>query len=157
MGRSAGSFGDLRLRPVIGVTLVLGSIAACSATTTVVGEISDSSISVNNSIPPPDIWVELHSVGSRPCPLAVVLTNADPGALPVEGEQVVIDGSTVLDILEVAYIDGEATAERPVVVQPGETVRVQIAFEEAIAEDRVILCNGPGDYEAGRYVALPFS
>jgi hypothetical protein len=147
----------LRLVAFVALALAIPGLAACSTPITVVGEIDDNRISVNNSIPPPDIWVELHNVGSKPCQLAVVLASVDPGAIPVEGGQGVIDGNTVVDILEVAEIDGEAATERPVVVDPGETVRVQIAFEEAVEQDRVILCNGPGDYAAGRYVALPFS
>jgi uncharacterized cupredoxin-like copper-binding protein len=53
--------------------------------------------------------------------------------------------------------DDPVRAGRHAVVEPGETARVQLALTGMPErEERVIVCNGPGDYEAGRYTVLRF-
>jgi hypothetical protein len=43
-------------------------------------------------------------------------------------------------------------------VQPGAGFKIELALESAPkTADRIILCNGIGDYENGRYAVLRFS
>jgi hypothetical protein len=43
------------------------------------------------------------------------------------------------------------------VVNPGHRIRLQLALKGAPdEEERVVICNGVGDYEAGRYAVIAF-
>jgi hypothetical protein len=60
-------------------------------------------------------------------------------------------------------IDGEPAVSTgipgdAVIVEPTQTAKLQIAFTGVPErEERVNLCNGEGDYEAGRYAVLRFT
>ena len=42
-------------------------------------------------------------------------------------------------------------------VHPGDVARLQVAFDATPrTDDRVIFCNGAGEYASGRRAALPF-
>ena len=153
----------------IGTTaLALVTLSACmDAEPTITGEIRDDSIVLAENSGPQSIWLQLSNVGAEPCDLVVIRTELAPEALPVNGKRVVlsVSGSPENDAYPMdAYveIDGQpAGVEDPVragrqaVVEPGKTARVQLVLTAMPEEERVIVCNGPGDYEAGRYAVLP--
>jgi hypothetical protein len=148
----------------------LFALAGCiGAEATITGEIRDDSIVLVQASGPQSVWVELSNVGTQPCDLVVIRTELAPDALPLEGERVIlsVSGSPEDEAYPMdAYveIDGQpAGVEDPVragrqaIVEPGKTARVQLALTGTPdREERVIVCNGPGDYEVGRYAVLRF-
>lgn len=149
--------------------VALATLAACGGEPTITGEIRDGSIVLAQDSGPQSVWLELSNVGAEPCDLVVIRTELDPDALPLDGERVRLSmtGTPAGEPYPMeAYveIDGEpAGAEDPVragrqaVVAPGKTARVQLVLTGMPErEERVIVCNAPGDYEAGRYAVLRF-
>lgn len=148
----------------------LATLSACTgAEATISGEIRDDSIVLAQDSGPQSVWLELSNIGADPCDLVVIRTELSPDGLPLDGGSVIlsVSGSPEDEAYPMdAYveIDGQpAGVEDPVhagrqaVVQPGETARVQLALTGMPErEERVIVCNGPGDYEAGRYAVLRF-
>lgn len=115
------------------------------------------------------MWLELSNVGAEPCDLVVIRTELGPDALPLDGERVILsvsgspeDGAYPMDAYveidgQPAGVEDPVRAGRQAVVEPGKTARVQLALTGMPErEERVIVCNGPGDYEAGRYAVLRF-
>ena len=95
---------------------------------------------------------ELRSTGTRPCDLIVAQTSFPMDALPVRDGKVVIteDGSTP----SVAAITG---GEWPGEVAPGAVFAFELGMEGTPKTDeRIVLCNGVGDYDRGRYAVLLF-
>jgi hypothetical protein len=148
----------------------VATLSACiGAEPTISGEIRETSIVLAQDTGPQSVWLELSNVGVEPCDLVVIRTELDPNALPLDGERVALSMSgtpagEAYPMEAYVEIDGEpAGADDPVragrqaVVEPGETARVQLALTGMPErEERVVVCNGPGDYEAGRYAVLRF-
>ena len=91
-------------------------------------------------------------VGTLPRDLIVGLTTLPAAALPVGDGQVVItrDGSS-------GGVRPQDGGEFPRSLGPGELQALDLALEGTPStEDRVIFCNGPGEYEQGRYATLRF-
>jgi hypothetical protein len=156
----------MRTRNTALACVALAALTGCGGVTeeTVQGEIRDDSLSLVDETAGQSVWIELTNVGSEACELLVVMSE-DPGALPVEGGRVEasLGGEGGHRTLEEMYveIDGQARGgQEPgesVPVAPGESARLQIAFTGVPErEDRVILCNGEGDYGRGRYAVLEF-
>jgi len=95
-------------------------------------------------------------------------TELPPHALPVRDGRVVMSLSGAHDVVtplaNYAEIDGKQVVSDgtldetgpPIIVRPGETMRTQTGFKGTPDGERIFVCNGPGDYEAGRYVVLAF-
>jgi hypothetical protein len=159
-----------RRRWVARALTALATLSGCTgAEATIAGEIRDDAVVLVQDSGPQSVWLELSNVGAAPCDLVVIRTELDPDALPLDGDRVTlsISGSPQGEAYPMdAYveIDGQpAGVEDPVragrqaVVGPGKTARVQLALTGMPEhEERVIVCNGPGEYEAGRYAVLRF-
>jgi hypothetical protein len=133
---------------VIGVALV---VSACGPST-ITGEIRDDAIAIPVDHAGVSVRLELRNVGTLPCDLIVGLTTLPADALPVVDGQVVItrDGSP-------GGVRPQDGGEFPGSVAPGELQAFDLALEGTPrTEDRVIFCNGPGEYEQGRYASLRF-
>ena len=91
------------------------------------------------------------------CDIVLVLTSLKADALPVKDGQVVI---TEGDGPGIVRPDGTYETQPPYTlgrVLPGADFSQEIAMEGAPkVEDRVLLCNGVGDYEHGRFAPLRF-
>ena len=161
---------QLRECQLRGAIAALAALSACTgAEATISGEIRDDAIVLAQPSGPQSVWLELSNVGAVPCDLAVVRTELAPDSLPLEGGRVVLSQSgspqgEAYPMEAYVEIEGEpATYDDPVregrqaLVEPGQTARVQLALTGMPErEERVILCNGAGDYEAGRYAVLRF-
>lgn len=162
--------GLMRLPTVAVAVAALVTLSACTgAEATITGEIRDDSIVLAQDSGPQSVWLELSNVGAAACDLVVIRTELVPEALPVEGDKVILSMSgspegEAYPMDAAVEIDGQnAGVENPVragrqaVVEPGKTARVQLALTGMPErEERVVVCNGPGDYEAGRYAVLRF-
>ena len=157
----------MRTRTTSVACVALAALTGCGglAEETVQGEIRDESLSLVDKTAGQSVWVELTNVGSEACELLVVMSEA-PGALPIgDGGRVEasLGGEGGHRTLEEMYVEingqarGGQEAGQSVPVAPGESARLQIALTGIPErEDRVILCNGEGDYERGRYAVLEF-
>jgi hypothetical protein len=133
---------------ITGVAVV---VSAC-APSTIKGEIRDDAIVIPVDHAGASVLLELRNAGTRPCDLIVGLTTLSADALPVVDGQVVItrDGSP-------GGVRPQDGGELPGSVAPGALQSLDLALEGTPStEDRVIFCNGVGEYEHGRYVALRF-
>jgi len=150
---------------LLGVTIALVGCGGGNEET-VAGEITDDAISLSADSAGPTVWIELRNAGDTPCDLLAVMSEA-PDELPMSEGRVAFpqSGAGVHRYVEEMYVevDGEAagsagTPGEAVTIEPTETGRLQIAFKGVPErEERVILCNGEGDYERGRYAVLPFT
>ena len=109
-------------------------------------------------------------MGSEACDLIVVATSLPVDALPVDSGRVVTydggavqmgpDGSLPTGVPIVGYVGpgNKVTATLGQSVQPGDVARLQVAFFGGTprADNLVILCNGAGQYAAGRRAMLAF-
>ena len=140
-----------------------------SRTWTVTGEIRDTAIVLSPDHAGTVVNFELRNVGSEPCDLIVVLTSLAVDALPVDSGRVVTydggavqmgpDGSLPTGVPIVGYVGpgNKVTATLGQSVQPGDVARFQVPFDSTPRTDnRVILCNGAGQYAAGRRAVLVF-
>ncbi len=130
-------------------------VAGCvGAATAVTGDIKDDGIVLITDHAGSSVRLELHNVGTTPCDVTPVLTSLSPDALPVQDGQVVIDSSGAPGTVQMAMGGPAGYLKR---VMPGEAYEVEIALEGAPKTDeRIILCNGAGDYARGRYAVLRF-
>jgi hypothetical protein len=131
------------------VTGVAVIVSACGPST-IKGEIRDDAIAIPVDHAGVSVRLELRNVGTLPCDLIVGLTTLPADALPVVDGQVVItrDGSPG---------GVRPQDEFPGSVAPGELQALDLALEGTPrTEDRVIFCNGAGEYEQGRYATLRF-
>jgi hypothetical protein len=147
--------------------LVLAVVAALwlSRLGTITGEIRDTAIILSPDHAGTVVNLELRNVGSEPCDLIVVLTSLPVEALPVEnGEVVTYDARGGVGMAPAGLPmvgspdqinDVAATLGQP--VRPGDVARLQVAFDETPRTDnRVVFCNGAGQYAAGRRAVLTF-
>jgi hypothetical protein len=134
--------------------------ASIASTRSITGEIRDDAIVLSSPIGAPIIQLELRNVGTKPCDLVVAQTSMPMDSLPVKNGQVVIDAGGVPGAI--LPEDGGQVGASPDVytmarVQPGGVFKREMALEGVPkTDDRIILCNGVGDYEAGRYATLRF-
>jgi hypothetical protein len=144
------------------VVLVLGAtsllMAACiGGATSIKGDIEDDGITLGTDHGGSSVRFELHNVGTMPCDLVVALTSLPMDALPVKDGQVVIvnsDGPGIVRPITTYENAPPFTLGR---VEPGAVFQAEVALEGGPkTEDRVLLCNGVGDYQHGRYAALRF-
>lgn len=142
-------------RGLIAALATLLIVADCvGAATAVTGDIKDDGIILITDHAGSSVRLVLHNVGTTPCDLTPVLTSLSPDALPVQDGQVVIDGSGAPGTVQMAMGGAAGYLKR---VMPGEAYEVEIALEGAPKTDeRIILCNGAGDYARGRYAVLRF-
>jgi hypothetical protein len=158
----------MRSPPIMFLALLLAACGSIGSEPTIGGEIDDAEIRLERSSGPPSVWLELENVGAAPCALVPMLAAMPPDALPVGNGRVVMgtSGDPAIPYPLEAYVelngepvqrgDGEMTDEGWVtVVEPGDVVRLQLAFT-GVSEvgERLVLCNGVGDYEAGRFAVL---
>ena len=141
----------------------LVALIGCDAPT-IRGEIDDAEIRLEREQSPASIWLELANVGTQPCELVVLLSPLPADALPVDEGRVVTSLSgaadAIIPIESYVELDGAPLvrdAGGAAIIRPGDRVRVQVGFKGTPDVGvLVIVCNGPGDYEAGRYAVLAF-
>jgi hypothetical protein len=164
-----------RRRKIIAACLGVLAVAVAAGwwvtrTWTVTGEIRDTAIVLSPDHAGTVVNFELRNVGSEACDLIVVLTSLAVDALPVDSGRVVTydggavqmgpDGSLPTGVPIVGYVGpgNKVTATLGQSVQPGDVARLQVAFFGGTprADNLVILCNGAGQYAAGRRAMLAF-
>lgn len=142
------------------LALVLAAFFWLSRTWTVNGEISDTALVLSPDHAGAVVNFELRNVGSEPCDLVVVLTSLPADALPVERGRVDTYNGTAIEMGP----NGSLPTGVPIMgtgreqsVGPGDVARLQVAFESTPRTDNlVVLCNGEGQYQAGRRATLTF-
>jgi hypothetical protein len=137
---------------------VLMLVTACvGGATSMKGEIKDDGITLAADHAGSNVRFELQNVGTAPCDLVVGLTSLPLNALPVKDGRVVIvdsDGPGIVRPITTYENAPPYTLGR---VEPGSAFQAEVALEGAPpTDDRVVFCNGVGDYEHGRYALLRF-
>ena len=136
------------------LVLAAGCIGGASA---IKGVIRDDGITLESDHAGSNVRFELHNSGKTACDLVVALTSLPIAALPVkEGRVVIVDGDGPGIVRPITTYENAPpyTLGR---VEPGADFSAEIALDSTPkAEDRVLLCNGVGDYEHGRFVGLRF-
>lgn len=128
---------------------------------TIAGEIHDDRIDLEAASGPQMVWLELTHVGTAPCELIAILSET-PEDVAVSNGSVTPDQGLGYQNPMAAYVEADgqqvgAEGGPAPVIEPGSTARMQIALTSAPeGAVRVILCNGSGEYEAGRYAILAF-
>lgn len=134
--------------------LVQGCIGSA---VTVKGEIRDDGMTLERTAAPAQVRYELRNVGRLPCDFVVAYTSLSPDSLPVRGGRVVLTDAGGPDA-----VMPDVTYERPPEytlgrIDAGGTGSWEVALEGAPATgERIIFCNGVGDYQRGRYALLRF-
>jgi len=150
--------------------LWIGLTGCQAAVPTIHGEIHDTQIRLTQDRAPAAARVELTNLGAKACELVPVLSSLPARSLPVADGRVQLSLSGADDAAAPmeAYVElnGEPV-DRPggllteqgwvTRVDPGDTVLLDVGLERIPdAWERFLICNGPGDYEAGRYAVLGF-
>ena len=139
---------------VAALVLAGGCIGGASA---VKGVIRDDGITLETDHAGSAIRFELHNSGTMACDLVVALTSLPITALPVkDGRVVIVDGDGPGIVRPVTTYESAPlyTLGR---VEPGADFSPEIALDSTpSSEDRVLFCNGVGDYGHGRFVGLRF-
>lgn len=148
------SLGSARI--VLAASAALVVAAGClGGSTTVTGEIKDDGIALATDHAGSNVKFHLTNVGTVPCDLIVVVGTIAPDALPLKDGQVVIDDSGAPGTVAFPY--GGGTTGYLHRIQPGDTFETEVALEgPPKTNERIVLCNGVGEYEAGRYALLRF-
>jgi hypothetical protein len=145
-------------RLVAAAFAILALSAGCiGGSTALKGEIRDDKIVLAADHAGSAVRFELHNSGTMACDIVLVLTSLKADALPVkDGMVVIVNG----DGPGIVRPDTTYESQEPYTlgrVLPGADFSREIAMEGAPkVEDRVILCNGVGDYEHGRFAPLRF-
>jgi hypothetical protein len=148
--------GAARIAPALVAALVVaaGCIGGSSA---IKGDIRDDGITLAADHAGSNVRFELHNSGTTACDLAIALTSLPMDALPVkDGRVVIVDGESPGIVRPITTYESAPpyTLGR---VEAGADFRAEIALEGAPkTDDRVLLCNGVGDYQHGRYAVLRF-
>jgi hypothetical protein len=124
----------------------------------ITGEIKDDTITLAVDHAGQSVWLELRNVGTKPCDIFPGLTSLPIGALPTNAGRVVIDPSNTGPIRP-QDVGITLNGERVMVgtIRPNDVAVIQLGLDGTPKTDeRVILCNGVGDYELGRYTVLRF-
>jgi hypothetical protein len=134
--------------------------ASIASTRSITGEIEDDAIILSSPIGAPVFQLELRNVGTKPCELQLGLTSMPMDALPVKNGRVLIDAGGQPGVIwpeDGGAIGGSPDDYTVAHIKPGGSFKREVAMERAPkTDDRIILCNGVGDYEAGRYAVLRF-
>ena len=153
--------------------LVAAALIGCqmvAAPDPITGEIDDTEIRLAQDRAPAEVRLELTNVGSTPCELVPMLTVLPPDALPVVDGRVVMSLSgdddrpgpmetyVELNGEPVAREGGTMTEQGWVTrVNPGDRVMLDIGLKGIPdRSERIVVCNGRGDYETGRYAVVAF-
>jgi hypothetical protein len=142
-------------RGIVAILATAMLVSGClGAATTMKGEIDDDKIILASDHAGSAIRLQLHNAGTDPCEFTAVVTTLAPDALPVKDGQVVIDSSGAPNAVEMLMGGPAGSLKR---VMPGENYDIELALEGAPRTgERIMLCNGPGDYARGRYAVLRF-
>jgi len=142
---------DMRPR-MISLTLIGLLVIACAAPKTAVRvDIHDDDIRLEPATGSEDVALTVVNLGNRPCDLVVFITDdvngpVDPDALPVREGRVDFERTDFHEIEAAEGVESGGPA-----VEPGEQRQLTLGFQGAPIVTRVLLCNGIGDYERGRY------
>ena len=142
--------GQARVASAAAATLVL--LVACGPGGPIKGEIRDDAFALSVDHAPTSVRFELRNLGTKPCDLVAAQTSLPMDALPVKDGKVFIaeDGSA-------NSVRAMTGGEFPGQVEPGADFAFELGMESTPATDqRIIFCNGVGDYESGRYAVLRF-
>jgi hypothetical protein len=142
--------GHARVAAAASTGLVL--LVGCGAGGPIKGEIRDAAFTLAVDHAPTSVRFELRNLGTKPCDLVAAQTSLPMNALPVKDGKVVIaqDGSA-------NSVRAMTGGEFPGQVEPGADFAFELGMESTPATDqRIIFCNGVGDYESGRYAVLRF-
>ena len=149
-------YGRVPPRALVAAVATLVLVAGCGASA-IKGEITDSGIALSVDHGGPVAQFELHNAGTLPCDVAIALTALPVAALPIVDGRVAIvngDGPDLVRPITTYEAAPPYTLGR---IEPGAVFRIEIALEGTPkSEDRVLLCNGIGDYALGRYAVLRF-
>lgn len=143
--------GDLRLW-MIALALIGLLVIACAAQKTAVRvEIHDDDIRLEPATGTEDVALTVVNLGNRPCDLVVFITDdvngpVDPNVLPVRDGRVDFESTDFHEIEAAEGVESGGPA-----VEPGEQRMLTLGFQGAPIVTRVVLCNGVGDYDRGRY------
>jgi hypothetical protein len=164
----------LGVRRVAVLLLVSAAMMGCqmlAAPESMTGEIDDTEIRLSQDTASASVRLELTNVGSIPCQLVPMLTVLPPEALPVLDGRVVmtLSGDDDRPAPMEAYVElndepivdregGTMTEQGWVtLVNPGDEVMLEFGLEGIPdRSERIVACNGRGDYEAGRYAVVAF-
>ncbi len=132
---------------VLGAVIATAALAACGSggerPLVVHGPIDDRSIELERSIAPRDVRFELKNAGSTPCDLVMIVTS-ELTSIPTDGgrlDAAAIGAGSSIDVIDSA-------------VAPGTIVIFSPMERPPPGSSRILLCNGPGDIEAGRWATL---
>jgi len=139
----------LGLIAVLLVPLLTGSCA--TSRTAVAVEIHDDQLRLVPPTGSEEVVLTVVNVERQPCELVVFIIDAvngpvDPAALPIRDGRVDFESS---DFSEIEAAEGVEAGGPP--IQPGEERSLTLGFQGTPTVTRVVLCNGVGDYERGRY------
>ena len=130
------------------------------STTSITAEVKDDAIILSSPIGAPVFQLELRNVGTKACDLTLALTSMPMDKLPVKNGRVLIDAGGQPGVIwpeDGGTVGGSPDDYTVAHIQPGGVFKREVAMERAPkTDDRIILCNGKGDYEAGRYAVLRF-
>jgi hypothetical protein len=141
-------------RPPLTLILVAVAFFGCTADppkTAVRASVDDARVVLQPPRGSEDVVLTIDNMGTRPCPLVVFITDdvngpVDPDRLPVADGVVDFDSG---DFHEIEAAEGVEQGGPP--IEPGEQRSLTLGFKGSPIVTRVVLCNGAGDYEAGRY------
>ena len=177
VGEGDSAMAVSRLGAILLIVGCLAAVACAPATSSVGGRIFDDRIELDAAAAPANGWLNLANLGSRACRLMVLDTldaadaSVDPSALQVADGHVVVrtTDSSAPGIHAAEELYAEVGGQvlplqdiqvRPaVVIEPGVTARVQLALSGTPRNGavRILVCDNPGDYEAGRYAVLRYA
>jgi hypothetical protein len=136
----------------------VGTVQLGTQANPITGEIKDDTITLAVDHAGQSVWLELRNVGTKPCDIFPGLTSLPVGALPTNAGRVVIDPSNTGPIVPMDVgitLNGELVMVGT--IRPNDVALIQLGLDGTPkTEERVILCNGVGDYALGRYAVLRF-
>lgn len=139
-------------RGLIVLLLVLLVSGACASPRTAVSvEIHDDEVRLVPPTGSEEVALTIVNAGQQPCELVVFITDdvngpVDPDALPVRDGRVDFESSDFSEIEAAEGVEAGGPA-----IEPGEQRSLTLGFQGTPVVTRVVLCNGLGDYERGRY------
>jgi len=142
----------------LAATPTAGAVILGTEANPITGEIKDDTITLAVDHAGQSVWLELRNVGTKPCDIFPGLTSLPVGALPTKAGRVVIDPSHTGPIVPMDVgitLNGELAMVGT--IRPNDVALMQLGLDGTPkTEERVILCNGVGDYALGRYAVLRF-
>lgn len=146
---------NVRIVPLIATALL--AVGCIGGATSLKGEIKDNSITLAADHAGSNVRLELRNTGTKSCDLVVALTSLPVDALPVVDKQVVITDGDGPGIVRPVKTYEDAPPFTLGHIEPGSTFSYEVALDSTPrSEERVLFCNGLGDYQHGRYALLRF-